>query len=250
MSELRDSQLSAMFDDELPGGECELLALRLSRDEPLRAEWSRFAIIRAAVRRDGVRLDLPVAARVTARLAAEPAHAEPSTVLPNLHAPEPAASGARPTGTPIPSTDRWLRPALGFGVAAGVAAVSLLVLRAQGPAESVAPLAASPATVAPAPASPERTGAATTPAAVAEPTPLLARTPGLGEPESYTVPSAGSRSGLVAPAQLATYVVAHSEVSMPLSRRNLLSALVADGAAEEPVVAEAESPAEAVDAQR
>ena len=31
MNEELDSQLSAMFDDELPQAECELLALRLSR---------------------------------------------------------------------------------------------------------------------------------------------------------------------------------------------------------------------------
>ena len=33
MNEELDSQLSAMFDDELPAAECELLARRLSRDE-------------------------------------------------------------------------------------------------------------------------------------------------------------------------------------------------------------------------
>ena len=33
----RESQLSAMFDGELPGAECELLARRLTRDEALRA---------------------------------------------------------------------------------------------------------------------------------------------------------------------------------------------------------------------
>ena len=32
-----DSQVSAMFDDELPQGECELLARRLSRDRELKA---------------------------------------------------------------------------------------------------------------------------------------------------------------------------------------------------------------------
>jgi hypothetical protein len=32
MNEELDSQLSAMFDDELPAAECELLARRLSRD--------------------------------------------------------------------------------------------------------------------------------------------------------------------------------------------------------------------------
>ena len=38
MNEELDSQLSAMFDDELPAAECELLARRLSRDEQLKAQ--------------------------------------------------------------------------------------------------------------------------------------------------------------------------------------------------------------------
>ena len=46
----RDSQLSAMFDGELPGAECELLARRLTRDDALRAQWSRYSMIGAAVR--------------------------------------------------------------------------------------------------------------------------------------------------------------------------------------------------------
>ena len=46
----RDSQLSAMFDGELSAGECELIARRLSRDEALRSQWSRFSMIGAAIR--------------------------------------------------------------------------------------------------------------------------------------------------------------------------------------------------------
>ena len=37
----RDSQLSAMFDGELPDSECELLARRLSRDPALKQQWAR-----------------------------------------------------------------------------------------------------------------------------------------------------------------------------------------------------------------
>jgi hypothetical protein len=50
---------------------------------------------------------------------------------------------------------------------------------------------------------------------------------GSGEPESYVVPLPTERRGVAPPAQLANYVVAHSEYSAPLSRRSLLSALVA-----------------------
>ena len=58
MNEELDSQLSAMFDDELAPGECELLARRLSRDEQLKARWGRYAVIGAAIRSErGVRLE-------------------------------------------------------------------------------------------------------------------------------------------------------------------------------------------------
>ena len=51
MNEELDSQLSAMFDDELPAAECELLARRLSRDEQLKARWGRYAVIASVTRR-------------------------------------------------------------------------------------------------------------------------------------------------------------------------------------------------------
>ena len=55
----RASQLSAMFDGELPPAECELLARRLSRDEALRRQWGSYALIGAAVRGE------PIVARGT-----------------------------------------------------------------------------------------------------------------------------------------------------------------------------------------
>ena len=57
MNEELDSQLSAMFDDELPSAECELLARRLSRDEQLKARWGRYAVMGTVIRAEsGVRL--------------------------------------------------------------------------------------------------------------------------------------------------------------------------------------------------
>ena len=74
MNEELDSQLSAMFDDELLPAECELLARRLSRDEHLKARWGRYAIVGAVIRAErGVRLNAPLAGRVNAVLLAEPA---------------------------------------------------------------------------------------------------------------------------------------------------------------------------------
>ena len=49
-----ESQLSAMFDGELPAAECELLSRRLDRDENLRLRWSRYALIGAAMRSEPV----------------------------------------------------------------------------------------------------------------------------------------------------------------------------------------------------
>jgi hypothetical protein len=51
------------------------------------------------------------------------------------------------------------------------------------------------------------------------------------EPESYVVPAPpGAGAHAMPAAQLANYVVAHSEFSTPLGRRNLLSALVVNEA--------------------
>src|ERR1700760_4504171 len=64
MNEELDSQLSAMFDNELPAAECELLARRLSRDEDLKGRWRRDAAIGATLRAQGglrVNSDPPLA---------------------------------------------------------------------------------------------------------------------------------------------------------------------------------------------
>src|SRR5580692_9451463 len=63
MNEELDSQLSAMFDDELPPAQCELLARRLSRDEGLKARWGRYAVISAVVRAEGPLTTLPLVAQ-------------------------------------------------------------------------------------------------------------------------------------------------------------------------------------------
>jgi len=113
MNEELDSQLSAMFDDELPSGECELLARRLSRDAALQARWGRYAAIGAAVRGD-VRVGSRVAQKVSVAIIAEAQLA--STPLPR------ARRGA--------STAALLwRGLAGAAVAASVAALSILWLQ-------------------------------------------------------------------------------------------------------------------------
>src|SRR5262245_60881979 len=118
----RDSQLSAMFDGELSAAECELLARRLARDEALRGQWTRYALIGAALRAErGVALHDRVAWRVQSAVAQEASYGDAaadaanSAIRPAVVAP--AASAATP--------GRWMRfmrPVAGAGIAAGVAA--------------------------------------------------------------------------------------------------------------------------------
>jgi negative regulator of sigma E activity len=199
MNEELDSQLSAMFDDELLPAECELLARRLSRDEPLKARWGRYAIIGAVIRAErGVRLNAPLAGRVNAVLLAEPALA--------------AQTAPRDRNPRL----RWWQPLAGAAVAAGVATVSILWLRAQGPLP-VAPLVTQ---VTP-------PGQTTLRAAAAA-----------GQGDSYTVPRPKPADVVVPSTELANYVVAHSMFSNPVARRNLLSAFMTSesppGGTEEP----------------
>jgi negative regulator of sigma E activity len=193
MNEELDSQLSAMFDDQLASAECELLARRLSRDGELKARWERYAVIAAAIRAErGVRLNAHVARRVSVIVGSEPALAGQSA--------------------PRRRELRWLRPAAGAAAAAGVAAVSILWLRAQAPlgaAVATPPLAAVAASRVTAPAA--ASAAASAPA----------------RPDSYVVPPAVHGAVAVVPAtELANYVVAHSMFSLPVARRNLLSSFM------------------------
>jgi negative regulator of sigma E activity len=196
MNEELDSQLSAMFDDELSHAECELLARRLSRDAELKARWGRYAMIAAAVRAErGVRLHAQVAHRVSALVIAEPALG--AAVV---------ARGAPP---------RWWRPLAGVALVASVAAVSILWLRGQGPlpGSSVqAPLTA-----------------AVDARAVSTAAPVAAALPALAPAgsDSYVVPPAAHGAPtLVPPTEFANYVVAHSMFTAPVARGNLLSSFM------------------------
>jgi negative regulator of sigma E activity len=193
MNEELDSQLSAMFDNELPSAECELLARRLSRDEQLKARWGRYAIVAAVIRAErGVRLNAQVARRVSVVLRAEPALSAPSAPITRSRA------GLR-----------WWQPVAGAAVAAGVAAASILWLRAESPLSGTALTARHVAPAIPA-GGPATIGA------------------GPAQPDRYVVPPrpAMARAAVVPSTELANYVVAHSMFSTPVARRNLLSAFV------------------------
>ena len=201
MNEELDSQLSAMFDNELPGAECELLARRLSRDEQLKARWGRYAVIGATIRAEGgVRLNAPLANRVSAAIASEPTlTAEP--------APQPKKR----------AEFRWWQPVASAAAVAGVAAGAIFWMRAQSP--DLGSVVAQTT-----PAGPVVTTLRATPvSAVAQ--------VNTGEPDSYVVPKTPIRHQLVVPStELANYVVAHSEFSSPVARRNLLSSFMASEA--------------------
>jgi sigma-E factor negative regulatory protein RseA len=197
MNEELDSQLSAMFDDELPEDQCQLLARRLSRDDALKARWRRYAVMGAAIRAErqgagtlSVRLETNLAARVSAAISAEPA----------LAADVVAQSGGRKV-----AGIRWWQPVAGGAIAAGVAAMSVLWIRSQAPVGGDALVADN----------------------VAAPAAMTQTVADNSAPVGYVVPAAVERTPMAPSAELANYVVAHSEFSAPVNRRNMLSALVA-----------------------
>lgn len=186
-----ESQLSAMFDDELPAAECELLARRLSRDEQLKARWGRYAIIGAAIRAErGVRLQAPgVPPRVKQVISAEPALSDWPVV------PAPRAT--------VPA---WWQPLAGAAVAAGVAMGAILWLRSGTGLETVA---------------------TSVPAA---PAVLAASSGGSSQSVSYVAPPVPIRRVEVPSTSFANYVVAHFEVASPVAGQAMISALVAGDA--------------------
>jgi sigma-E factor negative regulatory protein RseA len=219
MNEELDSQLSAMFDDELPAAECELLARRLSRDEQLKARWGRYAVIGATIRAEGgVRLNAGLAGRVSAAISSE------------------APLTAEPAPQPKKRWDRgWWQPLAGVAAAAGVAAVSIIWMRSQVLPDTLPAVAQ---TVVPA-ISTANTPVATTVASA------TARG-NTSEPDSYVVPKNSPRRLVVPSTELANYVVAHSEFSSPVTRRNLLSAFMASESGTAGTSAGSEEPTEDV----
>jgi sigma-E factor negative regulatory protein RseA len=218
----RDSQLSAMFDGELPGGECELLARRLAKDESLRAQWSRYSMIGAALRAErGVALHDRVAWRVQSAVAQEVTYGEGEAASTGRTAALVPADALRQSR--LARLMRYSRPLAAAGIAASVATMSILWLRNQDPAASesvVASTAPTESIVLPA----EVPAGASTMIA-ANPSAVSAA-PSNGEPERYSTPAPSTQVVIAPPARLANYVVAHSEYSGPLSRRMALLGLV------------------------
>lgn len=224
----RNSQLSAMFDGELPASECELLARRIARDEQLKRQWSRYALIGAVLREEPLRVRRSAAGTVVGSGVA-------ARVSRGLDGEADIAAVAAPvTGSRAAAVERWGRPLAGLGIAAGVATLAVFWLqgRAIGTAEQPIALLTDAASTPQAALAPSANTDGNVEIVVAPPSVV----PGAGrsasrtaarEPRSYVVPPP-SRQGAPGPsALLANYVVAHSEFSGPIARRNALSALVA-----------------------
>jgi len=193
-------QLSAFLDGELPEAETTLLLKRLERDDELKGTLSRYSLIGAALRAEGAVVDAShVASRVRAALVAEP------------------ALGAR-------RMPHWLRPVAGLATAAGVAAATVTLL----------PLVfggggAPTAIVAEAPVAATAQAAGLVEEAVV---PVVAVVDEL--PPAYTIPPpVDPAASPLSSAQLASYLVAHSEYVSPLSRRSILSAVTGEETEEE-----------------
>jgi sigma-E factor negative regulatory protein RseA len=204
MNEELDSQLSAMFDNELPAAECELLARRLSRDEELKARWALYAAIGATIRSEGgTQLDSGLARRVSVAISADPI-----VITQPLVGPSAAELDAKPSRARSQSAaSRWWAPMGGVAVAASVAAAAILWVRSQPVSHDSQVMAQS-----------------ATPSAVARSTDTVIAT---DTRASYVVPKISPRRSIIPSTQLANYVVAHSEFSSPVNRRNLLSTLMA-----------------------
>jgi sigma-E factor negative regulatory protein RseA len=238
-----ESQLSAMFDGELPSVECELLSRRIDRDESLRVRWSHYALIGAAMRSEPVataRSDF--AARVSSAVDAVD-RASVGTV-----------GAARASGAQRDPRLRGLlwQSALAAALVTAVAGFSILMLRtvALGPRGVTAVGPGLAAAVRVVPQSVVAQGSEDVLARARQAAAVLGLTvPRLGapvaaasaasaaavpaqsqrEPWSYVTPSVDGAGSTPLRTELVDYIVAHSEYSTPLVRPDLLSELISAG---------------------
>ncbi len=189
MADQIQDQISAFADDELTREECQFLVRRLERDPESREKVARFAVIGAALR--GELLD-----------------PDPDVLRNRVRQTLEGVSLAARTATDSPGwATRMIRPAVGAGIAAGVAALGLLALNYNFQVSSGgrAPImAAQQATV--------------------------------GEPNrqalSYVVPQdagialAGAEQIVQTPIILTNYLVRHGNVAFGIGRQSIYSNVV------------------------
>lgn len=205
------SQLSALFDGELPQEQAGMVIRRALKDPAMRAAWGRYALIGACLRDEPLQAAIPghdLAERVRARLAGEVEH---------------SAAEAPATVTLSGSSRRSAllgRGALGGAIAAGVAVVSVFIVRSMGPAipaQGPAVAVAQPTPAVQAPLVAQADSART--AAVAVPEDSL--------PPSYTTPVDNSPASVIP--GMANYVSMHSDVAASAVRFSQMSSMMNGG---------------------
>lgn len=186
------SQLSALFDGELPSQQAEMVIRRAVKDSAMREHWQRYALIGACLRGEplaGAGRHDSLADRVAKRLAAEADIIAPGALAANR-----SAQGRGRIANFLG------RNAAGGAIAAAVAIVSIVVVR------SISPVASEPGVL-----------LAENATQVEALSPTLASAPAGrqddGAPRSYTTPGENSpvTNRLVSQQPLAHYVVTHSE---------------------------------------
>jgi sigma-E factor negative regulatory protein RseA len=209
MTDALNEQLSACLDGELPPAELDLLLKRVGREAELRAAIGRYSLIGEAMRAERPAVaSRDFASKVMASVAAEPVPVQtPAEVTRPKVVQIPAST--RPARI-SPAALRYLRPAAGMAIAAGVAAIAVFVMQPIGQPEIVpvnAPLVAT------------NDQPAANEAVVAT-----------DAESSYVVPTSTTQSAFIPATRLTNYVVAHSEYSSQLGRRSVLSGVLADDA--------------------
>lgn len=211
MSEAIYEQLSAFLDGELSAAESELLLKRIERDPALKEQLERYVLAGEAMRATRVEV------RPSRDFSTRVAHAIDNES--GLQFPASARQAAN-----------WLKPVAGGAIAAGVAAVALVSFQVaptvavnDSSTQALSTLVSNTADVAQtAPSNPVVTASAAS--------------GGNDGVASFTVPVASDPRmappiRVVNNSRLANYVVAHSEYSSPLARRNVLTGLVAEESA-------------------
>jgi negative regulator of sigma E activity len=203
------SQLSALFDNELSPEQAELVIRRALKDPAMRTSWGRYALIGACMRGEPLagrsRPENDIAARVRIKLAVEGSRT-------------PGQGEAAEANRGRAGASMLWRGAMGMAIAAGVAAVSLLLIRTQTlPGAMVAMTAPSQAQA------DSQSAEVLAPVTVAQSRLLVANG---SPPPSYTTPVDNSPVGQHLDAPLVNYVISHSEVSASAVRFSPLSTVM------------------------
>jgi negative regulator of sigma E activity len=197
MTEPSNDQISAFLDDELSEQESNFLVRRFERDAVARGQAIRYTMIGCALRNEILSPD----PTILQRRIANALNGAPVAAASSVSAPAPVQRG-----NAVRWSARFARPLAGLGIAASVALVALIGLRALNePGSPPAPVVAN------------------------QPSPAQLKQ--WTEPASYVVPQDVPDTPAVAPSiRLTNYLVHHGEYASGLSRTSVHSNVV--GAAE------------------